>query len=91
MKHLENIQHPTCAVTNNVGRGATQEVSQPRSGWYCKIKDRSPERTKDKATYPTSLQDVDALLESPATSWLANIYRRFATGNIFETAGGPHE
>ncbi len=72
-----------------VGRGATQEISQPQSGWKLRqfvhvLKGRwkrcfslGPFRTRP--FYSTK----------PATLWLANIHRRSATRDIFCAALPP--
>ena len=60
-----------------------EDISQPQGGWFGRVEKPCPERTEESAGFPVSLQDTIAPLQLPATPWLANFHRRFATKERF--------
>lgn len=56
--------------------GGPSEISQPRSGWFCGVK-ICPGGTPEFSTVPPGRNTFLCIL--PATLWLANFHRRFAT------------
>ena len=59
------------------------DISQPQGGWFGAVMNLCPERTMESVAFPVSLQDTGTQLQFPATSWLANFPRRFATKKRF--------
>jgi len=63
------------------------DISQPRCGWYGAITRHCPERTTERI--PASLQDAAKRPQFPATLWLANFHRHFATNQQVSKAYWP--
>jgi len=63
-------------------RGATKDISQPQGGWYgAKL---CPEGTAESAGFQRPFRTQLIYRGYPATTWLANFRRRFATKGWFQ-------
>ena len=60
-----------------------EEISQPQGGWYGRVVQLCPERTTERFMVSTVLSGRGATVGFPATAWLANFHRRFATKRWF--------
>jgi hypothetical protein len=60
-----------------------EEMSQPQGGWYGTVGQLCPERTTERFMVSTVLSGRGGMVGFPATAWLANFHRRFATKRWF--------
>jgi len=77
-----NIEHRTCSAEIFVSRSDIRILARHKVAGIAKW-ESCPERTLEKLIVSIVLSGRDAIPEFPATAWLANFRRRFATKEWF--------